>query len=75
MATIDLEILRLKKRVPKDHTQRFEILTREDYDSYKTLSKFFEYYRSAYSSEVEKEICKEIRDEVKKHLKKQKVPI
>ena len=72
---MDLEIFRLKKRVPKDHTQRFDILTREDYDSYRILSKFFEYYRSAYSSEVEKEVCEEIRDEVKKHIKRQKIHI
>ena len=75
VSLIDLEILQLKKVIPKDHTQRFEILTRVDYDSYKVLSKFFEHYRNAYSSEVEKNVCKEIRNEVKKRIKRQKIHI
>ncbi len=68
--TLDLAILRKRKITPKDHTQRFQILKIDFPEEYNLLDRYFEVYRSTYSTTIDKETCEEIRIYVTKTVKK-----
>lgn len=65
-ALMDLEVLRRFGMLPKDHTERFNILKSQVPDLYAVLDRIFPYYLQTYSRKVEQAIC----DEVKTHAER-----
>ena len=67
----DYIIYSKQKLIPKDHTQRFEIL-KEDYPKYYLiLDKLFQVYRDAYTNKINKEKCDEVVKNVLQIAKEQ----
>ncbi|OGY43604.1 MAG: hypothetical protein A2729_04240 [Candidatus Buchananbacteria bacterium RIFCSPHIGHO2_01_FULL_39_14] len=67
---LDLLIFNKRKSTPKDHTERFRILQRDFPEEYELLDRYFEVYRSTYSTTIDKETCEEIRTYVTKTVAK-----
>jgi len=66
---LDLLILRRKRITPKDHTERFRILQHDFPQEYDLLDRYFETYRSTYTTTIDKQTCEEIRSYVIQTIK------
>ena len=75
VALSDLFLLRETRRVPKDHSDRFAQLQKLDPALYRTLDKYFHFYRKSYSSSLGKGICDEVGYYVRFFAKKFKVDL
>ena len=67
---LDLLIFNKRRSTPKDHTERFRILQRDFPEEYELLDRYFEVYRSTYSTTIDKNTCEEIRNYVTKTMAK-----
>lgn len=68
-AAMDLAIFKKKRLTPKDHSERFRILEKDFPTEYKLLDKYYDTYRSTYSTKTDKDTCEEIRKHVRKIVK------
>ena len=72
---LDLILLRLEGKTPKDHTERFRMLQDKHPVLYEFLDKYFKIYRSTYSISVDKETCDKLRQNVKSIIKEYKIQV
>jgi hypothetical protein len=72
-AVLDLIIFKDKKRVPKDHTERFRILEIDYKDYYLLLDKLYPKYRESYNMIISKEDCEIIKQNVEKLIREQNI--
>ena len=72
---LDLILLRLKGKTPKDHTERFRMLEDSCPDLYEFIDKYFKIYRDTYSISIDKETCDKIKENVKRIIEKYKIQI
>lgn len=63
---LDAELLKITKKIPKDHTERFQQLKLHLHSDYELLDRYFIVYRSTYTAIIDKETCEEIRTYVRK---------
>ena len=61
-STFDWIILRKFGRIPKDHTDRFQILKQNYSEFYVFLDKYFPKYRESYTMSISKEDCDKIKE-------------
>ena len=52
--------------MPKNHSERFRILEKNNKELYFLVDTTFKMYRDTYSKEMDKELCKKIRNEISK---------
>lgn len=65
----DLYILRKEGFIPKNHTERFEILRTKYKEIYQILNKDFPVYQQSYRLKLEKEYSEVLEDDVKRLIK------
>lgn len=66
---LDLMIYDKLRETPKDHTERFRILQKYFSAEYQMLDRYFNVYRSTYSTTVDQKTCEEILAYVRKTIK------
>jgi len=72
---IDYLLLISGKGIPKDHTERFQILKSYSSRLYIILDKLYSIYRASYTVSITKENCDKVRENVKKLVKEFKIEI
>lgn len=68
---MDLIIYQKLRLIPKDHTQRFEILKEDFSKYYLILDKIYSIYRDTYTNRIEKEKCEGVKKNVLSIAKEQ----
>jgi len=71
----DLYILRKEGLIPKNHTERFEILKNRYNEIYRILNKDFPVYQQSYRLKLGKEYAEVLEEDVKKLIKIAKINI
>ena len=71
----DLLILRNEGSIPKNHTERFEILRAKYKDIYRILNKDFPVYQQSYRLKLGKEYAEVLGEDVKKLIEITKINI
>jgi len=72
---LDAIIFRNKKKTPKDHTERFQILKESLPKYYTILDKIYPVYRDTYALQIEQEKCDEVRKHVRAIAKEQGISL
>jgi hypothetical protein len=73
VAISDLEIFERKGNFPKNHSERFDLLTFIDPELKNYLSYFFQDYTQSYTSKISFEKCRELKEIVEKYGKGKQV--
>lgn len=63
---VDLIVVNRTGFIPKNHTERFRIVERENLELYKMLDSAFKLYRDTYSSPVTKATCEAVKNAIPK---------
>lgn len=71
----DLHILRKEGVIPKNHTERFEILRTKYKEIYQILNKDFPVYQQSYRLKLGKEYAEVLEEDAKKLIKIAKINI
>lgn len=74
-AILDNIIYSKQKFIPKDHTQRFEILKEEFSKYYLILDRYFQVYRDTYTNKISKEKCDAVVKNVLQIAKEQGIEL
>ena len=72
---MDLIIYQKLRVIPKDHTERFEILKEDFPKYYLILDKIYSIYRDTYSNRIEKEKCEGVKKNVLSIAKEQRIQL
>ncbi|MEK6872285.1 MAG: hypothetical protein AABX16_05255 [Nanoarchaeota archaeon] len=70
---LDLIILQITGRMPKDHSERFRLLENNRKDLYQTLDTLYPLYRDTYTAVIKKEDCLTIKKNVEGIIKKERI--
>lgn len=63
---IDLLVFRRTGFIPKNHTERFRIIERENRQLYLALDSAFKIYRDTYTSQITRQTCISVKHEIPK---------
>jgi uncharacterized protein (UPF0332 family) len=72
-SALDLILLKELGKIPKDHTERFRILEKYNYELYILLDSDYPLYRNAYNAIISKEDCDKVRQDVDRIIKEQRI--
>jgi len=72
---VDLHILKTEGFIPKNHTERFQILKSKYFEIYKILNKDFPVYQQSYRIKLNKEYAEVLENDVKKLVKLTKIEV
>lgn len=71
----DLFILKAEGFIPKNHTERFQLLKSKYFEIYKILNKDFPVYQQSYKIKLNKEYVRILEDDIKQLIKITKISI
>ena len=72
---IDYVLLTSGRGIPKDHSERFQVLQNFYPRLYVILDKLFPIYRETYTVSLSKQDCDEVRNHVRELVEEFKIPI
>ena len=64
VSVCDLFLFKKTKKLPTNHTVRFELMQRHSKDAYEILSRLFKTYRESYTKSLDSNACKRLREGV-----------
>lgn len=71
----DLFILKKEGFIPKNHTERFQVLKQKHFEIYKILNKDFPVYQQSYRIKLNKDYMKVLENDLKRLTKISKIKI